>query len=96
MGMADILVFPRKPRIRQSTVISLYTDEEIELTIAAINLHGINMGRATEDLLKSMDAESVEYCLRQASVNQLLSSRARRLALHILGTIQHVNIRQKM
>jgi len=94
--MADILVFPRKPRIRQSTVISLYTDEEIELTIAAINLHGINMGRATEDLLQSMDAESVEYCLRQASVNQLLSPRARRLALHILGTIQHVNIRQQM
>ena len=92
--MADILVFPRKPRIQQSTVISLYTDEEIHVTVAAINLHGPH--KITADELSSMDAESVERCLLQASVNELLSSRARRLAIHIIGTIERINTRQQM
>jgi hypothetical protein len=86
--MADILVFPRKPRIQESTVISLYTEEEINVTVAAINLHGPY--KITADELASMDAESVERCLLQASVNELLSLRARRLANHIIGTIERV------
>jgi len=86
--MADILVFPRKPRIQESTVISLYTDEEINVTVAAINLHGPYKINADE--LASMDAESVERCLLAASVNELLSTRARRLANHIIGTIERV------
>lgn len=94
--MATIHAFPRKPRIQQSTVISLYTDEEIELTVAAINLHGQGLQRATAETLSGLDAESVERCLRQASVNELLSARARRLAVHILDTIEHINSRQQM
>ena len=86
--MADILVSPRKPRIQESTVISLYTDEEINVTVAAINLHGPYKINADE--LASMDAESVERCLLAASVNELLSTRARRLANHIIGTIERV------
>lgn len=92
--MADILAFPRKPRILESTVISLYTDEEINVTVAAINLHGPY--KITADELASMDAESVERCLLKASVNELLSPRARRLAAHILGAIERINIRQQM
>lgn len=86
--MADILVFPSKPRIQESTVISLYTDEEINVTVAAINLHGPY--KITADELTTMDAESVERCLLEASVNGLLSARARRLAHHIIGTIERV------
>lgn len=92
--MADILAFPRKPRTQESTVISLYTDEEIDVTVAAVNLHGQH--KITADELSSLDAESVERCLLQASVNELLSIRARRLANHILGTIERINTRQQM
>lgn len=96
ISMATILNFPQRPRVAQSLVISLYTDEEIELTVAAVNLHGINLGRCTADSLSTLDAESVEYCLRQASINELLSSRTRRLACSILASIEHINIRHQM
>lgn len=92
--MATILRFPPRSRIQQNTVISLYTDEEIAVTVAAVNLHGSY--KITADELPTLDAESVERCLLQASVNELLSVRTRRLALHILSSIQHINIRQQM
>jgi hypothetical protein len=92
--MASILHFPARPRIQQNTVISLYTDEEINLTVAAVNLHGPY--KITADELATLDAESVERCLLQASINELLSASARRLALHILASIEHINIRQQM
>ena len=93
---ATILKFPRKSRIQQSTVISLYTDEEIIMTLAAINLHGLQPNRIYEHNLKDLDAESVEYCLKQASVNDLLSADTRRKILKILSGIEHLDIRQKM
>jgi hypothetical protein len=94
--MATILTFPRRPRIQQSTVISLYTDEEIAVTLTAVNLHNDSYGKVQEHDLNELDAEIVERCLREASVNQLLSTRARRCAVRILASIQHVNIRQQM
>jgi hypothetical protein len=94
--MATILNFPQRPRIREALVISLYTDEEIDITVAAVNLHGTHMVRITADSLSTLDAESVELCLRQASINELLSNRARRLACSILASIEHINIRQQM
>jgi hypothetical protein len=92
--MATILKFPPRSRIQQNTVISLYTDQEIDLTVAAVNLHGPY--KITADELPTLDAESVERCLLQASINQLLSASARKLALHILASIEHINIRQQM
>ena len=94
--MATILNFPPRPKIHQALVISLYTDEEINVTVAAVNLHGIQLGHCTADLLSTLDAESVEYCLRQASINELLSNRTRRLACSILAGIEHINIRHQM
>jgi hypothetical protein len=94
--MATILNFPRRPRVSESLVISLYTDEEIELTVAAVNLHGSGLGRCTADTLSTLDAESVERCLRLASTNGLLSSRSRRLASSIVASIEHINIRHQM
>jgi hypothetical protein len=94
--MATILTFPQRPRIQQSTVISLYTDEEIAVTLAAVNLHNDSYGKVQEHDLNELDAGVVEFCLRQASVNQLLSTRARRCAVRILASIQHINIRQQM
>jgi hypothetical protein len=94
--MATILNFPQRPRAAQSLVISLYTDEEIDVTVAAVNLHGAGLGHCTADTLSTLDAESVEYCLRQASSNELLSNRTRRLASSILAGIEHINIRHHM
>jgi len=96
ISMATILNFPQRPRAAQSLVISLYTDEEIDVTVAAVNLHGVYLGHCTADSLSTLDAESVEYCLRQASTNQLLSTRTRRLASSILAGIEHINIRHQM
>lgn len=96
MGMATILHFPQRARVQQSTVISLYTDEEIAVTLTAVNLHNDSYGKVQEHDLDQLDAEVVERCLREASVNQLLSTRARRCAMRILDSIEHVNIRQQM
>ena len=94
--MATILNFPQRPRAAQSLVISLYTDEEIELTVAAVNLHGAGLGHCTADTLSTLDAESVERCLLLASTNELLSRRSRRLASSIVASIEHINIRHQM
>lgn len=96
--MATILQFPRKPhhQIRESTVISLYTDDEIRLTVAAVNLHTTSNSHIVEEDLSHLDAEHVEYCLKQASVNDLLSIDTRRQIIKILNGIEHVNIRQSM
>jgi hypothetical protein len=75
-------------------VIALYTDEEIDLTVAAINLHNPEMTRVTAESLSTLEAETVEYCLKQASVNRLLSTQSRNLALQILNSIEHISIRQ--
>lgn len=93
--MAQIFAFPRKPQITQGLIIELYTDEEIELTIAAVNVFGQEQSRITRSTLSSLEAESVERCLRQASVSDLFSRGARSLACHILDNASRVAIRQR-
>jgi hypothetical protein len=92
--MGQIVHLPRRHRFRKGLVIALYTDEEIDLTVAAINLHNPEMTRVTAESLSTLEAETVEFCLKQASVNRLLSTQARNLALQILNSIEHISIRQ--
>jgi hypothetical protein len=94
--MARILYFPTRPKVSQALVINLFTDEEIETTVAAVNLFGINCPRVTADTISTLDAESVEFCLRSATVSKLLSSRSRSVAQHILRNINVVSYRQQL
>ena len=92
--MGQLIHLPRRHRFRQGLVIALYTDDEIDLTVTAVNLHNPEMLRITAESLSTLEAETVEFCLKQASVNRLLSVQARELALHILNSIEHISIRQ--
>jgi hypothetical protein len=94
--MANILPFPKRHRLRQGLVIPLYTDEEIDITVAAINIHGTNLGRVTADTLKELDADSVRLCLQLASLDSIFSTGARNLLRSILANIECVDYRQKM
>lgn len=94
--MASILPFPKRSRLRQGLVIALYTDEEIDITVAAINVHGINLGRVTADSLKELDADSVRLCLQLASVDDMFSTRARNLLRSILANIECIDYRHQM
>jgi hypothetical protein len=94
--MAHILPFPKRHRLRQGLVIPLYTDEEIDITVAAINVHGNNPGRVTADTLKDLDADSVRLCLQMASVDHMFSTGARSLLCSILANIECVDYRHQM
>jgi hypothetical protein len=94
--MATILEFPTKPQTsKPGLIIELYTDEEIELTLAAVNVFGREQSRITWSTLSTLEAESVERCLRHASISELFSRGARALACHILSNIDRVTIKQQ-
>lgn len=93
--MATIFAFPKKTNaVKTGVVIELYTDEEITVTLAAVNLFGRETLKITQPSLAKLEAESVEYCLRQASVSDLLSRDARDIACHILANINRIPIRR--
>ena len=94
--MANILYFPKRPKVSQAMVINLFTDEEIDVTVAAINLFSVNIPRVTADQLSTLDADSVEFCLRSATASTLLSSRCRSVAQHILKHITVISHRQQL
>lgn len=95
---ATVLQFPRRPNsaIRETTVISLYTDAEVRITVAALNLYTTSSSRIIEDDLAYLDADHVEYCLKRASIDDMLSIDTRREIIRILNSIEHTNIRQQM
>lgn len=94
--MASILPFPKRSRLRQGLVIALYTDEEIDVTVAAVNVHGTNVGHVTADDLKDLDADAVRLCIQLASCNDLFSTRTRNLLRSILANIECIDYRQQM
>lgn len=94
--MARILYFPTRPKVSQAMVINLFTDEEIEVTVAAVNLFGVSVPRTTVATISTLDAESVEFCLRTATVSELLSGRSRSVAQHILRNITIVSQRNQL
>lgn len=86
---ASIIQFPDRPR-PQNIQIPLYTDEEIAVTLAAINVCGKLKYRVDESDLKHLDAGLVFQCLMLGRLNTVFSTSSRNLIKKILSNIQSV------
>lgn len=68
--------------------IPLYTDEEVYLTILAMNAFGGQEVLVTESNLESFDPVIVIKALAEAKVSNLFSSKVRQLYTNILKSIE--------
>jgi len=68
--------------------IPLYTDEEVYLTILAMNAFGGQDILVTEDNLESFDPVIVIKALAEAKISHIFSSKIRQIYSHILKSIE--------
>ena len=68
--------------------IPLYTDEEVYLTILAMNAFGGQDILVTESNLESFDPVIVIKALAEAKISNIFSSKIRQIYSHILKSIE--------
>jgi len=86
---ARIYTFPdRYTRIINGYKISLYNEEEIFITITAMNVFGNFMDRVTDITLENYDPYDVIHSLTEAKTSQLFSNRTKQIINKILKSIE--------
>lgn len=85
---AQILQFPRKTD-KCGYRISLYTDDEILLTIIALNAFGDHISKITLANLIDIDPKSVIQCLEQAKNCDLFSKKGQQILGQILKSVEY-------
>ena len=86
---ARIYTFPdRYTRIINGYKISLYNEEEIFITITAMNVFGNFMDRVTDINLENYDPYDVIHSLTEAKTSQLFSNRTKQIINKILKSIE--------
>ena len=86
---ARIYTFPdRYTRIINGYKISLYNEEEIFITITAMNVFGNFMDRVTDITLENYDPYEVIHSLTEAKTSQLFSNRTKQIINKILKSIE--------
>ena len=86
---ARIYTFPdRYNRIINGYKISLYNEEEIFITITAMNVFGNFMDRVTDITLENYDPYDVIHSLTEAKTSQLFSNRTKQIINKILKSIE--------
>ena len=86
--MAKIIRFPGEAHRSISFKISLYSDEEIFLTILAINSFGHLSFIVNEQNLIDIDPIFVISCLEKARESDLLSDKSKFLIMNILSSVE--------
>ena len=89
--MGDILHFPRRTKF-VGYAITLYTQEEIDVTILAINSFAFGRYKVTEDTIDNYDPELVIRALFFMVSNKLFSKEAREISKKILSTVEEIPI----
>jgi hypothetical protein len=88
---ARIYTFPdRYTRIINGYKISLYNEEEIFITITAMNVFGNFMDRVTDITLENYDPYDVIHSLSEAKTSSLFSNRTKQIINKILKSIEPV------
>jgi len=88
---ARIYTFPdRYTRIINGYKISLYNEEEIFITITAMNVFGNFMDRVTDITLENYDPYDVMHSLTEAKSSQLFSNRTKQIINKILKSIDPI------
>jgi hypothetical protein len=86
---ARIYTFPnRYTRIINGYKISLYNEEEIFITITAMNVFGNFRDRVTDVTLENYDPYDVIHSLSEAKTSQLFSNRTKQIINKILKSIE--------
>ena len=84
---AQVLRFPNK----QKTVvykIPLYTDEEIFITVLAVNIFSLFSYKITATTLENCDSEIVLSAITKASTSDIFSNSAKFTYIEILNAVE--------
>jgi len=92
--MGQVIPFKRKPKIPEAKVvghrISFYTDEEIDITLLALNMYGFDKLRYTVETMKSLDPLYIKSCLNKLKQSDLISSLGRRVINMIINNMEEI------
>jgi hypothetical protein len=87
---ASIIQFPERPQIQTGLMIPLYTAEEVEVTLAAINVYSRQKFRYTEEDLQYLDAQTVFQCLMLGRLSTIFSTNTKNVIKRILANTESV------
>jgi len=92
--MGQVIPFKQKPKVPEAKVvghrISFYTDEEIDITLLALNMYGFDKLRYTVDTMKSLDPLYIKACLYKLKRSDLISSLGRRVINMIIDNMEEI------
>ena len=92
--MGQVIPFKRKPKVPEAKVvghrISFYTDEEIDITLLALNMYGFDKLRYTVETMKSLDPLYIKSCLNKLKQSDLISSLGRRVINMIIDNMEEI------
>ena len=93
--MGDIIQFKTKERIEPKVKvighrISFYTEEELDITLIALNVYGFEEVRFTRKNLKNLDPLYIKRCLIKMRESSLISTLGFRVINMIIANIEEV------
>lgn len=94
--MGQVYQFRRKKTALQKAgyVISLYTQEEVDLCIVALNRYTFSRFKAHEFNLSEFDPQMVILCLSKLTHDPMFNRDTKDLAKKILSSVQEVPIQR--
>ena len=89
--MADVIKFPSQPRFSKSLVkIRLYTEDEILVTLIAVNTYSMETYRQTAENIEFLEPEIVILCLADSIKSNLFSKEFKTIATTILNNVERI------
>jgi hypothetical protein len=85
---AKIYRFPERRTLFKGYKIPLYTEDEIVLTVVALNIFGNLPEKVTDKTLESYDPVTVIKALVEAKSSNLLSNKSKQTIADILKSIE--------
>ena len=87
---ATILQFPERPPPQSGLMIPLYTKEEVDATLASINVYSRQPYRINEEDLPYLDAQTVWQCLMLGRLSTIFSTATKNTIRRILANVESV------
>lgn len=93
--MGDIIQFKTKERIDPDVKIighriSFYTEEELDITLIALNVYGFEETRFTRKNLRTLDPLYIKRCLIKMRESSLISTLGFKVINNIIANIEEV------
>jgi hypothetical protein len=87
---ATILQFPERIPPQPGLMIPLYTKEEVDATLASINVYSRQPYRINEEDLQYLDAQTVWQCLMLGRLSTIFSTSTKNTIRRILANTESV------